>query len=211
MIKVNAYVCPKCGDKVFSRAHHDYRNCTCGEIAVDGGFEYTRIAFKDVSPQSIELEIDATKKDLYFDWNSTTDMFGIIKKDGRQYIPKKHVIDKDKSGNFSEWDIGNIKIEEFIEELNKLKKQNTNREIRLDLEYDNNLQISKLIYTVWRLETDEEFEKRKKLIEKNKTTQKIKEAEKARKKAEREEKRLKEQFEKDKKKFQELKDKYDWK
>lgn len=84
MIKVNALVCPACGDKIFSRAHHDFHSCTCGDISVDGGFEYLRVAFKETPPKSIELEIDATKEELYDDWSHCIDMFGIIGKDGER-------------------------------------------------------------------------------------------------------------------------------
>ena len=38
----NAAVCAKCGDEVWSAHRHDYRACTCGAIAVDGGLDYIR-------------------------------------------------------------------------------------------------------------------------------------------------------------------------
>ena len=44
-MKVQAIVCPKCGDTLFSRARHDFRYCSCGEVAVDGGFDYVRIVY----------------------------------------------------------------------------------------------------------------------------------------------------------------------
>jgi hypothetical protein len=42
MIVENAAVCLSCGDKIFSRHRHDFVNCTCGAIWVDGGQEYLR-------------------------------------------------------------------------------------------------------------------------------------------------------------------------
>ena len=38
----NAAVCSKCDDEVWSATRHDYRECKCGAIAVDGGLDYVR-------------------------------------------------------------------------------------------------------------------------------------------------------------------------
>lgn len=38
----NAAKCAKCGDEVWSAHRHDYRECKCGAIAVDGGLDYLR-------------------------------------------------------------------------------------------------------------------------------------------------------------------------
>jgi len=78
-MKISTYECPKCKDKIFSRAHHDWRECSCGEIFVDGGFEYIRVGYITEPPPMIEVEIDVTKKKLYDDWNNRTDKYGIIK------------------------------------------------------------------------------------------------------------------------------------
>lgn len=78
-MKVSAFVCPKCGDTVFSRALYDWRSCSCGDIYVDGGFDYNRVGYYNEPPECIELEITATKKELYDDWNYSYDIFGIIK------------------------------------------------------------------------------------------------------------------------------------
>jgi len=42
MILQNAAKCRKCGDEVWSAHRHDYRECKCGSIAVDGGLDYIR-------------------------------------------------------------------------------------------------------------------------------------------------------------------------
>ena len=42
-MKVYTVKCPKCGDRIYSRARHDFRYCSCNYLFVDGGFEYTRI------------------------------------------------------------------------------------------------------------------------------------------------------------------------
>lgn len=82
-MKVNALKCPICEDTVYSRATHDFRNCSCGSIAVDGGFDYMKICWDDNKikkrPVSIEVEVDVSKKELYNDWNNFINKYGIIK------------------------------------------------------------------------------------------------------------------------------------
>ena len=40
--KINAVMCLVCGDLIASRHRHDFKFCKCGNVAVDGGKEYTR-------------------------------------------------------------------------------------------------------------------------------------------------------------------------
>ena len=82
MTKVTAVKCPKCGNVIFSRARHDFRSCSCGTISIDGGFDYTRVLFSpDIEPpKPFPLEVEQTRKELYVDWNFSTDKFGIVKK-----------------------------------------------------------------------------------------------------------------------------------
>ena len=42
MIKRNAAKCKLCGDVIESKYRHDFVQCQCGEIFVDGGFDYIR-------------------------------------------------------------------------------------------------------------------------------------------------------------------------
>ena len=79
MITVNALICASCGDAIYSRARHDCRSCTCGDIYVDGGFDYVRAGFRDKSPENVKIEVDATKQVLYNDWNNRIDKFGLIR------------------------------------------------------------------------------------------------------------------------------------
>lgn len=79
-MKINAIQCDKCGDIVYSRARHDMRWCNCGEIAIDGGFDYTKISYIASSPKRVEIEVNATKAELYNDWNNRIDDYGLIKK-----------------------------------------------------------------------------------------------------------------------------------
>ncbi len=78
-MKISAIRCDKCHDTIYSRAVHDYRSCSCGDIAIDGGFDYTRTIFKTEAPKLIELDLDVSKQILYEDWNNKKDVYGLIK------------------------------------------------------------------------------------------------------------------------------------
>ena len=80
MITVNAIKCRKCKTIVYSRAQHDYRACQCGDIAIDGGREYTKLSFNKFMPVIKRIEIDATEKQLFDDWNNYGTKYGFIKK-----------------------------------------------------------------------------------------------------------------------------------
>ena len=41
-IKTNKIKCKKCGDIIESTSVHDFKWCSCGTVAVDGGHEYLR-------------------------------------------------------------------------------------------------------------------------------------------------------------------------
>lgn len=41
-IKKNAIKCNTCNDIVESTHRHDFKYCTCGAVAVDGGLDYVR-------------------------------------------------------------------------------------------------------------------------------------------------------------------------
>jgi hypothetical protein len=42
IIKTNKIKCRKCGDIIESTSVHDFKFCSCGACAVDGGKEYLR-------------------------------------------------------------------------------------------------------------------------------------------------------------------------
>lgn len=81
MTEVTAIKCPKCGDIIFSRAHHDFHSCSCGAISIDGGFEYFRCLFAtDIdSPEPFKLNVEPTRQQLYDDRNLRKDKYGILK------------------------------------------------------------------------------------------------------------------------------------
>jgi len=84
-MKVRAIKCDKCGDTIYSRALHDFRSCTCGRIFIDGGFDYTRIGWEgemEEPPRVFELTLNnITRIDLYEDWSSGKNCFGLLKGD----------------------------------------------------------------------------------------------------------------------------------
>jgi len=80
---VNAITCPRCGDTIYSRTRHDYRSCSCNEVAIDGGFDYVKITYDPNMPEppgTFSLEVFATRRELYLDWNTGADKYGIIPK-----------------------------------------------------------------------------------------------------------------------------------
>ncbi|MCI9641383.1 MAG: hypothetical protein HFJ98_01095 [Eubacterium sp.] len=54
-IKVNKIKCNYCGDIIVSESVHDFRFCSCGTVAVDGGNEYLRRTFKNSKDDFIEM------------------------------------------------------------------------------------------------------------------------------------------------------------
>ena len=86
-MKLNILECNLCGDKIFSRANHDYRYCSCENIFVDGGnyfpddeiFSFYRYGGKGNTFKHGTVELEVTEKELYDDWNKSTDAYGIIK------------------------------------------------------------------------------------------------------------------------------------
>ena len=79
MIKVQAIRCADCGDLVYSRARHDFRSCTCRRVFVDGGLDYRRVGYTDKMPERVELEVEATREELYRDWNERRDRLGLVR------------------------------------------------------------------------------------------------------------------------------------
>lgn len=69
MITVNAIVCKKCDNVLFSRHIHDFRECDCGAIAIDGGFDYLKICGNESDFDDVKISIDTTIDELYHDWD----------------------------------------------------------------------------------------------------------------------------------------------
>lgn len=56
-IKINMIKCNHCGDIIVSESVHDFRFCSCGTVAVDGGNEYLRRTFKNSKDDLIEVKV----------------------------------------------------------------------------------------------------------------------------------------------------------
>jgi hypothetical protein len=212
---VNAYICPTCGDIVYSRTIHDYRTCSCGDISVYEGFNNPKIKYiSDKSPEHLMLFIESTLGELWNDWNYNENKFGIIKESS--IVPnlvKKDI--KDITGKINQDTIKNLSADELIEKINEIKNNHPDHKIKFNLGYDycwddHSVEDLYLEYMGYRLETDDEFEKRKQTILKNRFVILTNKALKLQHKQERAKKKEDDQIEKDKKKFQELKDKYGW-
>lgn len=78
-MKLNAIKCKKCGDTIYSRTRHDMRWCSCKSIAIDGGFDYIKVAGEEEDIENKEINVNVSKKDLYDDWNKKKDKYGLIK------------------------------------------------------------------------------------------------------------------------------------
>lgn len=81
--RVQTVTCPKCGSEMYSRAQHDYHGCKCGTV-VDGGFSYLRFGWPGGSekPKTRIRYVNATRRELYDDWNTGANKFGVIDKKG---------------------------------------------------------------------------------------------------------------------------------
>mgnify|MGYP001558440678 CR=1 FL=1 len=78
--RVSTITCPSCGDEIFSRATHDCHSCSCETVAIDGGREYVKICFKDKMPKQRIRYVNASRQELYDDWNKRIDKYGRIEK-----------------------------------------------------------------------------------------------------------------------------------
>ncbi len=51
----NAIKCVHCGDVIESKYTHDFKYCSCGTVAVDGGLSYLRRSYKNSRDDFIDL------------------------------------------------------------------------------------------------------------------------------------------------------------
>ncbi len=78
-MKINAIQCGQCDDIIFSRVSYDYRKCSCGHCAIDGGFDYMKVSGLFFTYGEIDLKV--TKAILHQDWDKSNDKYGKISKD----------------------------------------------------------------------------------------------------------------------------------
>jgi hypothetical protein len=53
----NKAKCLKCGDVIESIDRHNYVQCSCGNISVDGGLDYLKRSYRDGMDTWIDLSI----------------------------------------------------------------------------------------------------------------------------------------------------------
>lgn len=53
----NKIKCKKCGDIIESKSTNDYKKCSCGAVAVDGGTEY----LKKIGNENDYIELSISK------------------------------------------------------------------------------------------------------------------------------------------------------
>ena len=59
-ISIDAAQCPLCRDIVISRWRHDFHECGCGAVAIDGGQEYLRLLWNEPNrPIHVTVVIDS--------------------------------------------------------------------------------------------------------------------------------------------------------
>ena len=94
ILKLKGIRCKSCNPNcvIYSRSRHDFRWCPGQHVAVDGGTDYFKAAFNDgVVFEEVELDIPVTPLQLYQDWNTRTDKYGLIiegKKERKLRNPK---------------------------------------------------------------------------------------------------------------------------
>ena len=77
---VTAVFCKKCNTLVYSRARHDFRYCECGDVAIDGGRNYTKVSYnKDSDFLKKNITIFLSDIDIYNDWNDQINKLGSLK------------------------------------------------------------------------------------------------------------------------------------
>ena len=57
----NAARCKRCQDEIESTHVHDFVQCSCGAIAVDGGLEYTRRVGNPDDVEDLTVTVDETE------------------------------------------------------------------------------------------------------------------------------------------------------
>jgi hypothetical protein len=82
--RVTTVTCSKCATETYSRTRHDYHLCECGGTMVDGGFDYLRYGSDPgyARPLIRIRYVNATRKELYDDWNTHEEKFGVFVKKG---------------------------------------------------------------------------------------------------------------------------------
>jgi hypothetical protein len=80
-MNVDAAQCPVCRDVVVSRWQHDFHECGCGAIAIDGGQEYLRLLWNEPHrPIQLTVVIDSVEE-----LRATTGVWAAESKESHRY------------------------------------------------------------------------------------------------------------------------------
>lgn len=63
MIIINKIKCKFCGDIIESKNKHDFKFCSCGKCAIDGGHDYLKRCFDEKSSEECYEELSVCKED----------------------------------------------------------------------------------------------------------------------------------------------------
>jgi hypothetical protein len=63
MIISNKIKCKSCGDIIESNNRHDFKFCSCGQCAVDGGHDYLKRSFSGASPEECYEDLSEVVED----------------------------------------------------------------------------------------------------------------------------------------------------
>ena len=63
MIISNKIKCKSCGDIIESNNRHDFKFCSCGQCAVDGGRDYLTRSFLGISPEECYEDLSEVVED----------------------------------------------------------------------------------------------------------------------------------------------------
>jgi len=88
---INAVDCRECDTIVFSRTEGDVRSCDCGRIVVSGGQHYFKYdVYTNPQYEIKKMHIEVTLEDLYDDWDTMKDEYGIIR--NHPLLPGKEMV-----------------------------------------------------------------------------------------------------------------------
>lgn len=70
--------CKKCGDVIQSLSRHDFRECKCGSVFMDGGGDYTRYGWPGGDPEDYVEFLDENPLDNLYE---ISDRLGLYEED----------------------------------------------------------------------------------------------------------------------------------
>lgn len=78
----NQIKCNHCGDIIESTSRHDFKECSCGAVSIDGGHDYLRRSFVNSSNDYTDMSVC---QDVYEDLDIEDIRYDDIKKSEDKY------------------------------------------------------------------------------------------------------------------------------